>query len=197
MTFKLFGTKIYVSFLFAAVISLMLATDKTGLVIPTLFAVLLHECGHLLAMWAADCQPKEIRLVPASVEIIRGFSKKPSGELLISLSGPLANLVAAGALFANFSLTKNELSLHFSALNLVMGGFNLLPVSGLDGGNILEALLSRITDFWKAERAVKIITALFAVLSFFYGVFLSLRGNINISIFIVALYFLVCIFIKK
>lgn len=69
MRFKLLGTEFYVSFLFSAVITAMLAFDRTGYALPLIFAVVMHEGGHLLAMWILDCSPKRVRLVPAAVEI--------------------------------------------------------------------------------------------------------------------------------
>ncbi len=93
MRFRLFGTEIYVSFLFCAVIAFMLATDRTGLCIPTIFAIFIHETGHLFAMWVCECQPKSIMLVPASVKITRAFPKVKNGEIIIALSGPLSNIV--------------------------------------------------------------------------------------------------------
>ena len=73
MRFKLFGTEFYISFLFAAVITAMLAFDRTGFILPLFFAVLVHELGHLTAMWVLDCAPKRIRLIPAAVEITAKF----------------------------------------------------------------------------------------------------------------------------
>ena len=142
MRFKFFGTEIYISFLFCATGCFMLAVDRTGLIIPTLFAVFVHETGHMLAMWAADCQPKAIRLIPTSVQIVRGFSPKKYGELSITACGPAANLVIFFTLFVNYLIFKSEQSLVFSIINLVIAIFNLLPVSGLDGGTLLAIFIS-------------------------------------------------------
>ena len=76
MRFSLFGTKIYISFFFCAVFTLMLAFDRTGLILPTFFAVVVHEIGHLFAMWALDCEPKQIKLIPSSVQVVSSFSKR-------------------------------------------------------------------------------------------------------------------------
>lgn len=197
MKFKFLGTEIYVSFLFCAVFCFMLAIDRTGLIVPTFFAVFIHESGHLLAMWAADCQPRAIRLIPSSVQIIRGFSKKTHGEMAISLCGPLANIVLFGVLFINFLIFKSEQSLRFAALNLVIALFNLLPVTGLDGGAILTLIISKRTDVYKAERIVRIVTAGFAFVAFLIAVWLLVSGSFNVSIFIVAIYLFVCSVIKK
>lgn len=197
MKFKFLGTQIYVSFLFCALICFMLAIDRTGFMLPTLFAVFVHETGHLLAMWAADCQPREIRLIPTSVQIVRGFSTKKYGEAAIAFCGPAANLVLFGTLFLNYLAFKSEQSLAFAILNLVIAVFNLLPVSGLDGGTLLAIFLSRFTDIYKAESIVRIITAAFAFGAFLLGVYLWVSGTANISVFVVAVYLGVCSFIKK
>lgn len=197
MKFKFLGTEIYISFLFCAVLCFMLLVDRTGLIIPTLFAVFIHESGHLLAMWAADCQPRAVRLIPTSVQIIRGFSPKKYGETAIALCGPAANLVMFGTLIGNYFIFKSEQSLMFSLLNLVIAIFNLLPVSGLDGGILLSLAIAHFTDIYKAESVVKIITAVFAVIIFLLGVYLWISGSVNISVFIVAIYLGVCALIKK
>ncbi len=197
MKFKIFGTQIYISFLFCAVLCFMLVIDRTGLVIPTLFAAFIHESGHLLAMWAADCQPKAVRLIPTSVQIVRGFSPKSHGEAAIAFCGPMANLVLFGALMANYAVTKAEQPLTFAVLNLVMALFNLLPVSGLDGGTLLAIFLSKFTDIYKAESIVRIVTVVFAFVAFLLGVYLWVSGTVNVSVFIVTLYLAVCGIIKK
>ena len=197
MKFKFLGTQIYISFLFCATLCFMIAIDRTGLIIPTLFAVFIHESGHLLAMWAADCQPKAVRLIPTSVQIIRGFSTKKYGEAAIAFCGPAANLVLFGVLYANYNIFGSEISLNFAILNLVIAVFNLLPVSGLDGGTILTLFIARFTNVYKAESIVRIITVVFAVVAFLLGVYLASSGTVNISVFIVAIYLLVCGMIKK
>lgn len=197
MKFKFLGTEIYVSFLFCAVLCIMLLFDRTGLVLPTLFAMLIHESGHLLAMWAADCQPRAIRLIPTSVQIVRDFSCKRGGEIAIAICGPAANMVMFITLAANYLVYKGEQSLIFAVLNLIMALFNLLPVLGLDGGVVLTECIARFTNIYKAESIVRIITAAFAFVAFLLGVYLWVSNKLNISVFIVAVYLAVCVLIKK
>lgn len=196
MRFKLFGTRIYVSFLFAAAVALMLAVDRTGLVVPTLFAVFIHESGHLFAMWACGSAPKSIRLIPASVQIVRGFSPRPGGEVAIALCGPLTNLVLFFTLLLNYYAFHHETVLNFALLNLIFGLFNLLPVRGLDGGTLLTALLCRRLELYRAERIVRLLTAVFAVGFCVTGVIGALNGRFNLSVFILALYFFITALLK-
>lgn len=197
MKFKIFKTEIYVSFLFCAVLCFMLVIDRTGMIIPTLFAVFIHECGHLLAMWAADCQPKAIRLIPTSVQIVRGFSPKRYGETAIAACGPAANIIVFFSLFINYTMFESVQSFNFAILNLVIAIFNLLPVHGLDGGILLTAVISKFTNIYKAESIVKIITVVFAVVIFLLGVYLWVSGTVNVSVFIVTVYLAVCGLVKK
>lgn len=196
MKLEVFGTKIYVSFLFAATVSFMLATDRTGLMIPTLFAVLVHETGHLFAMWANDCAPSEIKLIPASVQIVEAYPRSAKNEFWIIICGPLSNIAVSGALFINFYLSENDTTLKFALLNAVLAVFNLLPVSGLDGGRLAVLILSKKTNIYSAINTVRIITFIISSATFFAGVFLIIRGTVNLSVFIVALYLLLCSIMK-
>jgi len=196
MKFKLFGTEIYISFLFAALITFMIATDRTGLIIPTFFAVVLHEMGHLFAMWVTECTPNSINLIPASIQIIRGFSKKKYGETVIALCGPIANFVIFLGTYINYLKTNNENIITFGLLNLIIGLFNLLPVWRLDGGTVLFNLLNRFFGVVKAERAVKVTTLITAISIFIVGIFAALKGFFNPSVFIIAIYLLISVIIK-
>lgn len=197
MRFRFFGTEIYISFLFSAVIAFMIATDRTGLVIPTLFSVLLHEVGHLIFMWIFECEPKSIKLVPASISITRGMSAKKYGDLLISLAGPMVNLIMFCSLYVNFLITKSAFSLDCALINLAFFTFNMLPVSGLDGGTILKIILSKkFKDPLKAERIVRIITLAVGLLVGVIGITLIINGELNISVFIVAIYIIISAFIR-
>lgn len=197
MRFSLFGTKIYVSFLFTATVSFMLATDRTGLVIPTLFSVLIHETGHLFTMWVTDCAPREIRLIPASVQIIEEYSRPQKARAAVSVSGPLANVAVGAALFINAHISGSDTAMKFALINGVVAAFNMLPVSGLDGGRLLLILLCRKKDLYAAMRVVNVITAVLAAAVFLAGIYLIIKGSVNLSVFIVALYLAVCAILKR
>lgn len=196
MRFRVFGTEIYVSFLFFAVITVMLAADRTGYALPTLCAAAFHETGHLFAMWIFECQPSSIRLVPASVSITGPFPRKKSGEVIIALAGPLFNMVIACSLLLNYKLASSNISLQYGLINLIIGLFNMLPVKGLDGGTVLTVIFEKAAGRTKAESMIKMITAIFGFLVLFAGLFLIIRGSINLSVIIMGLYILICAFLR-
>lgn len=191
MRFRLFGTEIYLSFLFAALLTIMLATDKTGLVLPTFFAVFMHECGHLFAMWILGCAPKKIKLIPASVQITNAVFTGYKNDFLIAISGPLVNFILFLALYYNYSLFENQFVGYFALINLVLGIFNLLPVKGLDGGTAFLSLLCKFTDINKAEFWVKILSFTIAITVLITALILTIRGKSNITLFIIGAYLII------
>ena len=196
MSFKLFGTEIYISFLFAALITIMLATDRTGFMLPALFAVFAHELGHLFAMWVLECAPKRIKLIPASVQITSSFTKRYKTDILVSLSGPLANILLFVTLYINYIAFKNQAVLCYALLNIVIAAFNLLPFVGLDGGTILYTLLCKNNDINKAAVIMKIITIISSALLIAAAVILTIKHKINISLYIIGIYLFVMSLVK-
>jgi len=196
MKFKLLGTQVYISFLFVAIIALMLATDRTGLLLPSLFAVTMHEVAHLFAMWLVDLAPKRIRLIPASVQIVRKFGVSFKNEIFIALMGPVANLLLFAVLYFNFLSFGNVMVQYYALINLVVGVFNLIPVVGLDGGTVLLELLSRKMDYSRATAILKIITLIVCVTCFVLAIFMFIKGKFNPSVLILAVYFFIMFLLK-
>ena len=196
MRFKLFGTEFYISFLFTAVIAAMLATDRTGFILPLLFAVLIHEAGHLAAMWILDCAPKRVRLVPAAVEITTKINGGGKHEIFIALCGPFVNLLLFATLFINYLAFNNDSYLTVGLINLLIGLFNLLPVTGLDGGTVLFNILCRKTELSRAGLIMRIINFSVALAALIAAITLCFRVQFNLSFFILALYLAVMSVIK-
>ena len=196
MKFKLLGSEIYISFLFVAVVSLMLATDKTGLALPTLFAVSFHEIGHLLAMWMIGKPPKSIRLIPASVQITRNISDTYKSDIKVALAGPIVNFILFVTLYINYLIFGNEGILYYSLINLIIGVFNLLPVTGLDGGTVLFSLIAKKRDINKAMLTLRIISLCLGAVCLILAITLTLRGKLNVSVYIISIYLFLSVLIK-
>ena len=196
MKFSFLGTKIYISFFFMAAITIMLASDRTGYMLPTLFAIIIHEAAHLFVLWVQDCSPLSVRLIPSSVQINKRFSFSPKNDILIAAAGPVANFLVAACLYFNFAAFGNFTVLCYSLLNLIIGCFNLLPVKGLDGGTILYTLLCKFKGQDKANLIMRIITLILAAAVIFVAVTLTFRHKFNISIYIVGIYLFIMALMK-
>ncbi len=197
MRFRLFGTEIYVSFLFAALIAVMLATDRTGLALPTLFSVFMHEMGHLFCMWASDTEPREIRLIPTSVQITSSIKGSYKKDIAVAVCGPVVNIILFLILIFNYAAFGIQTVLYYALLNLIIGLFNLLPVNGLDGGTILYSLLAKRMELNRACLIMRIVTALTGLLILAIGIILTLKGKFNVSVYIISVYLFITAIITK
>ncbi|MFN8569288.1 MAG: site-2 protease family protein [Kouleothrix sp.] len=114
-------------------------------------SVALHELGHALVARSYGLAVGCITLfaLGGATEIGDG-PPNPVRDLLVAVAGPIVNLALAllGAL-AWWLLPMPALALvalHLALTNLVMAAFNLLPGYPLDGGRVLWALMSYLTD---------------------------------------------------
>ncbi len=197
MRFKLFGTEIYISVLFGALITVMLLFDKTGIILPLLFAVFMHETGHLFMMWLRGAAPRKIKLIPASVQITKAFTAGYKNDIIILLSGPFVNFLLFGVFYYNYLCYENITALYIALLNLIIGVFNLLPIKGLDGGSILYIVLSNRIGVNKAEITLNFISIFWGIVLIFAAVVLTVKGRFNLSLYIMGIYLLVATLIKK
>jgi len=95
-------------------------------VFSALAAVALHEASHVLAALALGVKVKRIGLSWRGPYVVRQAGTPPA-SVLISLAGPLANLLTAVACL----LIGHGANLCFTSL--VLGAFNLLPLPSSDG----------------------------------------------------------------
>lgn len=85
--------------------------------------------------------------VPVNPEVLKRHSR--FAYLLVSLAGPLSNLILAILVAIPFRLgllsfsntLVSQVLLNFIIFNLILAIFNLIPISPLDGGKILGQLL--------------------------------------------------------
>ena len=116
--------------------------DTQGVVLWGAAACALHEAGHYLAIRLLGGRVAGIRLTCVGAEM-RLSANAPNGRMfrvLTALAGPAANLAAAAAI-TRWGDGLGEERYLLIGLNLSLGLFNLLPISGLDGGRILRTLL--------------------------------------------------------
>jgi Zn-dependent protease len=157
---------------------------RVGMIVLFFVCVVLHELGHSLTARRYGVRVQRILLTPIGgmAEFDR-IPRQPSAELLVTLAGPAVNfLIAAlllpcvwGPLFSDAevaSLSLPGLGVELLIANVIMGGFNLLPVFPMDGGRILRALLAMKLPYLRATYWAaligKILSAVFAAVAFLY-----------------------------
>ena len=121
-----------------------------GIGVFVLVSVLVHEAAHALVARAFGASVDHIALTLWGGHTqYRTRQMSTLGSLLVSLSGPLSNLLLAGLCSGTVQLaepgTVATVFLSVSAwLNLVLAVFNLLPGLPMDGGRALETLLGAV-----------------------------------------------------
>lgn len=151
MAFKLRGVDIRLDFTFAAVLCILLIAFPLTDVLCVLAAVLLHELGHLLCAALFRVTPDTFVLSGRGVGITMNLDCLSDGRrFLVALSGPAVNLLLGGvAALLGFGT--------WAAIQAAIGGFNLIPIPGLDGGDLLQIPLERRLGGSAAEKVCLII----------------------------------------
>ena len=181
-TFNLFtlkGTKIGIHWTFILLVSWILIGDgltgKTAteslwklIGVAAVFAsVMLHELGHMFAARYYGIPVKEILLLPiGGMTHLKRQPETPGQEIMISLSGPIANLIIALVLITflpghtplwrsvPFFLRIDQLNFFFflHSINILLAVLNLIPAFPMDGGRILRGMLELFTTPFKATN---------------------------------------------
>ncbi|MEW9670862.1 M50 family metallopeptidase [Ammoniphilus sp. 3BR4] len=120
----------------------------------TLFAlVIIHELGHVFAALAVGWRVQSMELLPFGgvAKVDEWGTTKARDEVLVALAGPFVNLVmiVVGYLFHWCGIWEAEWTEFFVSGNAWIAGFNLLPIWPLDGGKILQALLSKLLPYYR------------------------------------------------
>ncbi len=115
------------------------------LVLSILVAVLGHEVAHALSARAVGLQVHRIVAdLWGGHTAFDGSRVTPGRNAVVSVSGPLANVVMAGvglAVEAVLPVGLSGFAWPFVVLNLLLGGFNMLPGLPLDGGQLVHSLV--------------------------------------------------------
>lgn len=163
---------------------------KGKLVIAFAF-VFLHEVMHYLTARILGFSGFDIEILPIGAVLkMKNLDEANAKEdLIISLSGPLLNLLLAVIFYILFIIFKRPYFSLICNTNLALGIFNLIPAFPLDGGRVLRDILSFNNIYRKAnEISIRVSMVLGSIFMFIYFVsVVANKSNFNlglISIFI-------------
>ncbi|GAA0355062.1 M50 family metallopeptidase [Bacillus horti] len=163
-----------------------------------LFAiVLVHECGHAGVAYTYGWRIKKIELLPfGGVAVVEEHGNKPfKEELLVLLAGPLMNMMMIGiaCLFWTLKLWSTEFCLLFIEYNLIILLFNLLPIWPLDGGKLVQLLLSL---FFPYKRAIQVSLFVSSIALIGYILMTALLFPVYFYLWSVAVFLLISLFLE-
>ena len=194
---KIFGINFAVSIGFVGFLCLMLYVDRAGMMLPTILAVTLHEFGHLTALLIFGAKPQRVELKVGAVAIIGNFVLTVKQRFIMLLSGSTVNFIVFVLLYCLYFVLQNLYLLNFSLVMFVVGVINLLPILGLDGGEILSLIFIRFMKLKSANKLVlvfSIVTILFVLL---LGLHVLNNTKTNFSLIIFGIYLFLGILVSK
>ncbi|WP_052447290.1 site-2 protease family protein [Clostridium polynesiense] len=148
------------------------------------FWVMFHELIHCAVSYKLNVKKEKI-----GVHALGAYLKQkdldyisPNQDILISLSGPMANMAASAFFYLlSFRFSGSFITLSYES-NLALMMFNLLPAFPLDGARILRAYLSKKRLY---KQAYKFTVYCSFVVSFLLStgfIFLLFFNKINITL---------------
>lgn len=156
ISFKIKDLLIKIDFLFVAVITIFLITDKTNFSVIALLACIIHELGHLLMFFLVGFCPTELSFELTGIRLIKPTSRlSVSKEIAVLLAGSVTNFI----FFVALCYTTTEISLIsvFAVTHLIVGIFNLIPLKSFDGGKILELFLLKLFTIKTAHSICTVV----------------------------------------
>ena len=165
-----------INFWFFIVLSLMLLSGDNSLVVCSIYSALFHELGHLLFILITKQKINSLTFDACVINInLKSDFSTELDNLLISSGGCLFNLI--------FLIVSVIFGLdNYIVVNLSLLIFNLLPIYGLDGYDIL--LCTKIK-----HKYLNVISLIFNVILLLFGLLLIYFKNY--TILIISIYLLI------
>ena len=170
-----FGIPVYLDFSFLILLVIFM-TDFGSFAYGLSFAlalavsVVLHELGHALTARGFGYPTRDITLsLLGGCASLIALPRKAWQEFLTAAAGPAVSFVLSGASWAalTFLPIENPWSanvLYYSAwMNLMLGGFNLLPGFPMDGGRVFRSAMRSVMTRAEATRIAMIVGRVVAV----------------------------------
>lgn len=158
--------------------------DGQGIFLWAGLACIIHELGHLLAIYALGGKISRMRISASGAEMTFSAAR-PLGagrHCLAAIAGPASNLTAAA-----LAAQMGDQWLIFAGLNLSLAAFNLLPMAQLDGGRVIYHFIALLWSPYWAGQVVDIISRVTAVLLLLLGSVLLWVTGANFTMLVTAL----------
>ncbi len=178
--------------LFPAMLVVLLCFESMSFMGICVAAAFWHECGHLLCMLLFGKTPKNITIgiFGMRMEQDRRALLSYVQNVMVSLSGPIFNGIAA---VAAYSCEMESLM----TVHTVLMVFNLLPLSMLDGGQVLYSIFALHMPTEKAEKVTRGISVVCLAILYFFGFAVLWVSGYNASMLITAVYLTAWMFFSR
>ncbi|MDX2048264.1 MAG: site-2 protease family protein [Chitinophagaceae bacterium] len=150
-------------------------------VLLLVIVIFLHEMGHFTAMKFFGYSDVKMFFVPLLGAFVSGHHKSVSSaqRTIMIMAGPVPGVMMGLICLWIYSATHSSVFYQFAFLFIFLNVFNLLPVSPLDGGQLLETL------FFQSNKRVQNIFVIISCILLSYFAFRT--GNYLILIVVLLL----------
>lgn len=187
MTFNVFGVKFELSYFFLSALTVFIAIDKTGMFLPMMVSILIHEFCHILFLKLYKCKITKLSLKIGTVGI-RYQDRMSISQKIITLSaGPASNLIIC-------IITYLLRFYSFSAINLILFLYNILPIKGLDGGELVYSLIQKNYGLSLADKVQTVLSITLIIVFIVIFILMYLGGVVNYSLLLFCIYLTVTLF---
>lgn len=168
--------------------------------LAVLIAAFLHETGHILTTRIFEINIMSVTIYPLGADIQIRDNVSYGKNILIALSGPLANILTILLCEISLRLLPEQhifIANHIASSSLSLAVINLLPIKGFDGGSILSgvtALLFSEDTALFLQNTTSFITIIFLWL---ISMYILLTVSSGISLFALCAFMFSTIYIAK
>lgn len=148
-----------------------------------LSAAALHEAGHILAALLIAGELPKVRFNIAGIRLKYEGIAGAARQITVSGAGPFVSILM-GLIFYGRK--------DFALISLGLGLVNLLPVSCLDGGNILRAATEGLFLPRSSKNICKVFSVIGAIFVFVLNCAVQLKYGANISLALITVYLIYC-----
>lgn len=190
---------IKVNKLFVFYIILLFLIGFQGNFFSAFCMVMLHELTHYLTARHFKITGIEVQILPfgAFLKLKELDEASPKEDFIISMSGPLFNLIMALIFYVLNACFKSENFYSLSMTNAALCMFNLIPALPLDGGRMLRAVLSEKMIYKRANFITVVVSMIFGLLLMFAYFVTFLKYRANLSLGFVSIYTIICAYKEK
>ncbi|HEY0829172.1 MAG TPA: M50 family metallopeptidase [Bacilli bacterium] len=175
-------------------IMVMMVSVATGFFseLMTLFGiVVIHEIGHVAAAKSFGWRVKEVQLLPFGGVVVVDDQGSVNAwqEMVVALAGPLQNALMVGLayLLVWCGIWEQDWAVYFIKANLIIGLFNLFPLLPLDGGKIMQSLLSLLLSYHRTIVCCTVISLLLSFVMVMVSVYPGGQG-IQLNLLLIGLF---------
>lgn len=175
---------------FAPYILFLLIIGFKGKLTIAFITVFFHELSHYFTARTLGFSGFDIEILPigALLNLKDLDEASPKEDFIISVSGPIFNLIMAIIFYFLYTYFKQDILYQFLVSNFALGCFNLIPAFPLDGGRVLRDILSRYYIYKIANLKTVKCSIIVGIILMFYCFYLFFRGIFNMNIGLIAIF---------